>query len=309
MKFKRIVAVVLIISMLFAINTTSFASETLVTDNEVHISSFIDGDGKVNTVHVSSERPGTAHVEYYIDNVLVSIVDTEILNSNKSLDLTVNETNNVRINRTDVATGENKVYIEPLSKYITSSQQLSTEASVIESPEIRGYTYQGRINYNTFVDEYGYVHNDKIYIYQEAGNTTYNYKTLRGNYNEEIETIIGAVVSYVTTILLELAGIASPLVSAIISSVGATVINGRLMDSFVKEYYVRTTPYSIKARDVGTSREMFYDAEIYQVALVGGGYSSEYYYDGYLPWNSSVVAYWIFCDFWIYTYPGVASYA
>lgn len=75
-----------------------------------------------------------------------------------------------------------------------------------------------------------------------------------------------------------------------------------------RQYYTRTTPYKVKARDNVLSREKIYDAEKYQVALSGGGYSSEYYYEGYLPWDTDVVAYWMFCDFWAYSYPGVRSY-
>ncbi|MBR4743489.1 MAG: hypothetical protein IK082_04775 [Oscillospiraceae bacterium] len=65
---------------------------------------------------------------------------------------------------------------------------------------------------------------------------------------------------------------------------------------------------NVKACDYNSSRQEVYDAERYRVALSGGGYSSDYYYDGYLPWRSNAVAYWMFCDFWSYTYPGVSSY-
>lgn len=43
--------------------------------------------------------------------------------------------------------------------------------------------------------------------------------------------------------------------------------------------------------------------------IEGEGFSSEYYYDGYAPWNSDEIAYLMFLDFWAYTYPGVKSYS
>lgn len=92
--------------------------------------------------------------------------------------------------------------------------------------------------------------------------------------------------------------------STALKEVGVGVVQGAI----TKQYYVRTTSYSVKARDVSTSRENIYDAERYQIALSGGGYSSEYYYEGYLPWRTNAVAYWMFCDFWAYNYPGVSSY-
>ncbi len=68
--------------------------------------------------------------------------------------------------------------------------------------------------------------------------------------------------------------------------------------------YVKTTKYTVKARDNKTNREQFRNAEIFKVALKGGGYSSKDYYEGYLPWNDDIAAYQWFLDFWNYPYTG-----
>lgn len=124
-----------------------------------------------------------------------------------------------------------------------------------------------------------------------------------------VATVISVLAAVLTIILPELAELASNLFYAAASAVGVSIIGGIVQGAIKKQYYVHTTSYSIKACDTTTSRERIYDAERYQVALSGGGYSSEYYYEGYLPWKSSPVAYWMFCDFWSYTYPGVSSYS
>lgn len=42
----------------------------------------------------------------------------------------------------------------------------------------------------------------------------------------------------------------------------------------------------------------------------GGGYSSSTYYDGYMPWNSTAVAYWMYYDYWDgKSYPVVLSFS
>lgn len=72
--------------------------------------------------------------------------------------------------------------------------------------------------------------------------------------------------------------------------------------------YVKTTKYTVKTRDNKTNREQFRYAEIFKVALKGGGYSSKDYYEGYLPWNDDIVAYQWLLDVWNYPYPGVRGY-
>lgn len=75
-----------------------------------------------------------------------------------------------------------------------------------------------------------------------------------------------------------------------------------------KQYYVCSTDYKVKARDLSTSRERIYDAERFQVDLSGGDYSSSYYYDGDLPWLTFAVAAWMFSVYWSSPFQGVSSY-
>lgn len=65
--------------------------------------------------------------------------------------------------------------------------------------------------------------------------------------------------------------------------------------------------------DDSTQREKIYDAERFRVAVDSDTgeavFSSEYQYDGNMPWNSTDIAYYMFCDFWTYNYPGVKNFS
>ena len=305
--FRRLVAVVLTITMLFPISTTAFAAEKIGTSDGISVSSFIDGEGKVNTVHVSSNKAGTVHVDYYIDGILLNTVDVEILDEQELRENSSNSTGSVRIKYTDVVKSEIKEFTDLITNYIAPAG--IDEVQSIAEPANRGYTYQGKINYKTYYDGYGFTYTDSLSIYQETGSTTYKYKTINAEAGSIASIVIGVIAAVLTVICPALEIVATSLLHAAAYAVGTSIVAGIVQGAITKQYYVRTTDYNIKACDTSTSREQIYSAERYQVALTGGGYSSEYYYEGYLPWNTNAVAYWMFCDFWSYQYPGVSSYS
>lgn len=213
--------------------------------------------------------------------------------------------NIVNISYTDMKTHSMQQFTKLLSDYITNCE-------VTTSPNTRAsasYIYQGRINFKTFYDDSGDSHTDKLSIYQQTGATTYEYKTINAAEGTIASLAIGVIAAALTVFCPALAVVSTDLFYAAAYAVGSAIIAGKVQSAITKEYYVRTTAYNIKASDLATSRNNVYDAERYQTALDGGGYSSEYYYDGYLPWKNSTVAYWMFSDFWGYTYPGVSSYS
>ena len=307
MKIKRAMALVLAVVMLFSINTTAFAVENIGTSEDIHISSFVDGEGKLNTVYGSSEKVGTAHVDYDMDSILVNTVDVEILGLQETRRISPNSAGNVRIKYTDVETSESKVFTDSVSNYITASTESTAVLPGAELAAAATFTYQGRINYNTVYD-LGNTYADSLSIYQQAGETTYEYKTINAEKGTAAALVIGVIAAALTVVCPALKVVAADLLYAAAYAAGTTIVGGIIQGAITKQYYTRTTPYKVKARDNVLSREKIYDAEKYQVALSGGGYSSEYYYEGYLPWDTDVVAYWMFCDFWAYSYPGVRSY-
>ena len=306
---KRIIAFVLTIAMLLSLSATAFAANrNFETEEDQQGTSFVDAEGKVNTVYVSSERRGTAHVDYYIEGVLVNSVDAVILDLPQ--EAAVNSTNglgSVRITYTNMETLETNVFTDLVSKYVSDAQTGGKLPLVAEPAATAAYTYQGRINYNTD-DSFGYEDTDSLDIYQQTGNTTKEYKTVNGAAGVAVSVIITVVAAALSVIHPALEHLAVDVFQAVAYSLGVTIVGGILQSAITKQYYVRITRYKVRARDIRTSREQTYDAERYQVALDGGGYSSEYVYEGYLPWDTDAVAYWMFCDFWGYSYPGVKSF-
>ena len=307
-KTKRIIAIVLSLTMTFAFYTPVHASELdTYSVDDTSTTSFIDAEGKLNSIYVTSTEAGTAHVEYYIDGVLDNSVDTVLLDSQNVPTSSASSMQNVQIEYYDHNSNLSETSIVELAE-IDSFAELEQIPSI--SPlAANSFSYAGRINYNTYYDGFGIAYNDKLNIYTEAGTVTNAYRTINAEKGMAVSALVGVVASVLGVFLSPLASIATQLVYAAISSAGATVVGGIIQNAFSQRYYARITPYKVKARDVSTSRERTYDAERYQILLESGGYSSDYYYNGYLPWNSTAVAYWMFCDFWAYPYPGVSSYS
>lgn len=308
---KKLVAFFLTLTMAFSLVVPAFAADKETASSaSTGSTSFTDAEGKLNTVNISIPQVGSSHVEYYIDNVLINTVDVTIPNLVQTRSIsnslqTGSVSNIVNISYTDMKTHSTQQFTKQLSDYITNGE-------VSTSPITRAsasYIYQGRINFKTFYDDFGDSHTDKLSIYQQTGETTYEYKTINAAEGTLASLAIGVIAAALTVFCPALAVVSTDLFYAAVYAVGTSIIAGKVQGAITKKYYVRTTAYNIKARDLATSRDRVYDAERYQTALDGGGYSSEYYYDGYLPWKSSTVAFWMFSDFWGYTFPGVSSYS
>lgn len=294
---KRFVSVVMAIIMVYTLAVPAHASEN--TEQTVSTSSFVDSEGKLNSVDIIVHEAGNVTVKYYIENTLINTVTARISVSQTARD--TGET--VFITYTDASTNITQSYSEPLSNYITTVQTTTT-------PSARAsYIYQGNINYNTYYDSYGGVHNDKLSVYYKMGATTYEYKTVNATEGAVAAAAISALAAILSIICPLLSVVATDLFYAAAYAVGVSIIGGYVQGAISKQYYVCQTVYDIKAVDTPSLREQEYEGLRYRVALTGGGYSSTYYYEGYMPWNSDNVAYWLFPDFWTYQYPGVSSYS
>ena len=274
-------------------STTAFAKSTpLATTQQIYMTSFVDTEGKKNTVEIYIPQTGTSQVKYYIEEVLQNTVET-----------TVTERNQVNVVVIDAKSSTKQQFIAPISDYITNDQTVVDSSSIT-----RAYSYLGKINYNTYYDSLGYGHNYKLSVYQQTGLTLYEYRTLNAAKGTLASIAISVVAAVLTVICPALAVFSTNLFYAAAYAAGVTIVGGIVQGAISKTYYTRATNYDIQALDPDTSRQRFYSAKRYQVALDGGGYSSDYYYEGYLPWNTNAVAYWMFSDFWVTSYPGVKSY-
>ncbi len=300
---KKMISLLLVLALVVGICPAAFAGETV--SPEVEDFSFIDAEGKVNTIYMSSEQPGTSHVDYYIEGVLVSQVDVALLGGVDRSTGTLDDTTMVAITHTDVKSGVTTHSTELVSRYIVSEE---VEVPTLMAATPRVLVYQGKINYKTCYDIDGSVYNDSLYIYQEEGKTTYEYKTINAEAGWTAAVVIGVISAALTLICPALTIVTEDLLYAAAYAAGTTIVGGVIQGAITKTYYVQTTPITTKARDIKTSRENTYTGERYQVALEGGGFSSEYCYEGYAEWNSNDIAYLMFSDFWSYSYPGVKSY-
>lgn len=311
---KKLLSLLLSVSLIVTCSMHAVASEQPdeFTSAKSCISTFIDGDGMENTVIITSSNPGTAHVDYYIAGELINTVDALILESPETVAKTVCDDGTldqeVRITFTDVIKSTSDTFVEPISKYVRVSPSFDIPDADVEGGHSRGYIYQGKINYNTYYGPYG-NYTDKLHIYKDGGSTTYTYKTINSAAGTAASVVISVVAAVLTVLYGPLGSLAANLVASAAVAVGTTIVGGIIQGAISKRYYVQTTFFNVKAKDLPTSRERFYTAKQYRLALEGGGYSSSYYFEGYLPWNSNAVAYWMFSDFFAYQYPGVSSYS
>jgi len=296
---KKTLCTLLIISLLFNC-LFPVSADTIVDGVYQHTFSFIDGTGKNNSVALFVYSD-TVHVDYYIEGTLVNAVDVTKAESPSGID---REDDLYSVTLFDATSGTTTTSIEAISDYLVDEY---TYIDLLGAT--RSYSYQGRINYNTYYDEFGTSYSEKLSIYQQTGSTTYTYKTINAVQGSVASVIIGLIAEYLLGFLATLGGLASSLFYAAATAAGVEIISGIVQGAISKQYYVRTTAMSVRAIDTSTNRQQTYSAERYQVALSGGGYSSSYYFDGYLPWRSNTVAYWMFCDFWAFSYPGVSSYS
>ena len=300
---KKTISCILLFSILLTFIVPVYASNSN-TETEIQATSFIDGEGKVNTIYLSIPKPGSSHVEYYIEDILIDIIDVTIscTDTNNFDDMTV------FITSTDPVKNETSTHHEPLSNYITTSSIESSKPSKASS----AFVYQGKINYNTCYDPAANPHNYSLSIYyQQIGTERQEYKTVNAEAGTAVNYLTGIVAAALSIYFSPLSVLASSVVAAIAYNCGTTFVGGKLQAKISHEYYVKIADYRAKAID-GTQREHIYDTQRFQVAVDGDNgdniFSSEYQYEGNMPWNSTDVAYYLFCDFWTYNYPGVKSF-
>lgn len=259
---------------------------------------FYDGERKENVIVLSQTDTNTTNVEHYIDNNLinrVTIVMTSEYDGNDA---------ELSISIEDIINNRTVEYTDHVSTYVRDTGVVD-----LSSLNNRSYTYLGKINYNIYYDEFGVSHSDKLSVYQDVGATdTYN-KTINASTGDYVSVLIGVIANVISYYYNPLAAFASSLFYKAAEPFMSLIVGGIIYCSFTKQYKVEGTPVNVKAKDVSTGRERVYPSEKYRVKLTDGSYTSSYKYDGYLPWNNSTVAYWMFCDFWNYSYPGVASYS
>lgn len=292
---KKLISMLLVMVLMVTIPVQTFAySKSEQYETKTSTSSFIDAEGKENTIVMTILGRGRIHSEHFIDGQLLNKVDASSVDG-ENINLTITDAN-----------AESKQMKLKASSTLVNEKEYNSIARVI-TPQ--AYSYQGRINYKTCYDSFGNAYNYRLSIYQQTGSAYNTYKTINetaGTYLNVAVSVLGSILAIICPALVV---VSSSLMAAAIYAAGVSVVGGILQGAVSQRYFVSTTPYSVRATDPATSRSNSYSGEVYKVYL-GQNYMSGNYYEGYVPWNSNSVASMMFGDFWdANLYPGVLSYS
>lgn len=300
-KFMMVISTLLVLSMMFSLTASALEPQNGDSGTSIR-SSLIDAEGKENVFFISIISKGDVSVDHYIDGIYIGTAtakttDGYLVNgifrdaktraeNEYTLDFSTNTKKGTRFMDTAIGGSLQRLSIRPLA-----------------------YSLAGTITYKPYYDGYGNVYNEKLNVYLQAGSEFTEYRTLNTTAGYAASIAIGAIVAILTLFCPPLAAIASEVLGALALVAGTTIVGGIIQGAISKTYYTKVLPYDIKATDPKTSRNNYYTGERCYTAVPGSGsvptWSSSYYYNGYLPWNSNAVAYWIFCDFWAFPYPGI----
>lgn len=295
---KRCLALIVLLSVLSNISGIAFAHGSDETEYYHTSLSFFDGEGKKNTIVLSYNDTNTTFVEHFVDDELINKTTIVLVSEYDGEDALLS------INVEDIKNNVSIEYTDYISTYV--SDMGLDETTLLGD---RSYVYSGQINYNTYYDEFGVSHSDKLSIYQNIVSSVEHNKLISAVNGDYVSTLIGVISNVLLYYYNPLAALANTLFYAAAEPVISYIWDGIIHCALSKEYKVCETSINVKAKDMSSGRETVYPSSRYSVKLSDNTYSSSYYYDGYLPWNSNNIAYWMFCDFWNYSYPGVASYS
>ena len=296
---KKMICIILTIAMIFTMVIPAYAISSHVDPLFRSETSFVDSEGKENSIVLEIPAVASSHVEYYIEGELIQIADAELSFSESGR----GTFDTVIISLEDKRSGTISEIVEPISKYVQSNKL------AIDAIQPRGvYVYQGKIEYNTIYDAAA-SYNHMLFIWYQQGNTTDVYRNINTAAGQLVSTLLSAVAAAITILCPKLAKFSQDLVLAIIYGAGVNVVGGIIQGAISKRYLVEVTSYNVKAEDVETSECRFFTGEKYRLHLGNDEYSSPYEYNGYMPWNTSTVAYDLFNHFWSTTYPGVKRYS
>ena len=301
-KFTMVISVILVISLLFSLTANAFGPSRQ-NSGETIKNVFYDDEGKENVVLINMLSRGSVSVEHYIDGEYFGTATA------RTTDGYI-----VYADFTEASTRTISEYTLDFTPEANNESTVSDYSTIMSSAKdlpfmSRAYSFAGTITYKPYYDNWGNVYNEKLNVYLQANSEKTEYRTLNTAAGYAAALAIAALVVVLTIFCPPLTAIASHLLSALALAAGTTIVGGVIQGAISKTYYTKILPYDVRATDPKSNRSNDYWGERCYSAVPGSGsstiWSSSYYYNGYLPWNSYEVAYWFFCDFWAYPYPGI----
>lgn len=284
----KLLSIILALSLIFSMSVPTFAYSKHLANNMIikDTISYIDSDGN------------TCLVDITIDPNL-KLVTTESEQARSVFNL-----NNKKVS-TSYSNGSSTVKEFELPNVIpNSTPYFSARASS---------SYWGTVKYKTYYDPYIGDINDSLKVYATNNGTVKDEYIINGEQYDVASEIIGFAVSYLVGLGIEkwASHIIKGIWAALATEGIVKVSDGIIKKAFTTTVTAQNTYYDVEAVDPATDRSNSYEGSMHKVVAPGAHYS-EVYYEGYYPQflskNDNAVAYWMFCDFWAYSYPGVKSY-
>lgn len=298
---KRLLALGLFLVLCMTMATPAFAKETeIVAESEY---TFIDSDGKENTLVLNAYEDGTIITNYYIDGTWFSKTEG-------SYDET---TEAVNIARQTAVRSVERMAVQ-IDDIVSTQPSISTANIQIENAvsaqATNSYTYEGRIYYNPAYNlgtgGYDYYN---LAIYASFNREDWDYQTFNALAGYTVDALVTLLASALTVFYPPLTAVASGLFGAMAISVGATITSGVLKSGFVGNYYVHETFYDVKAIDNELSRTQYFQGSKYRVLLPGNEWTSDDYRRSFYYWYDDGIATVLYENFWaVGSCPGVDYY-
>lgn len=298
---KRLLALGLVLVLCMTMATPAFAKETEVVAESEY--TFIDSDGKENTLVLDAYEDGTIITNYYIDGTWFSKTEG-------SYDET---TEAVNIVRQTAARSVERMAVQ-IDDIVSTQPSISTANIQIENAmstqATNSYTYEGRIYYNPAYNfgtgGYDYYN---LAIYASFNREDWDYQTFNALAGYTVDALVTLLASALTVYYPPLTAAASGLFGAMAISLGATITSGVLKSDFVGTYYVHETFYDVKAIDNELSRTQYFQGSKYRVLLPGNEWTSDDYRRSFYHWYDDGIATVMYENFWaVGSCPGVDYY-
>jgi len=292
----KTIAVVLVCTLcLQLMPITSFAQSISPTDlrdendniigtkSNESVCEFIDSEDKVNRIHVV-KKDGIVTVNGYIDGELIAVSTV----SAQGNDYVITENVKGKVNTYKI----NNVDVKNLSDDI---QNMALQPA--------SYSLVGTIKYKPYITPYG-TYYYKLKVYHEQTGSDYGTYTLNAEKGALLSTLVGILCTALDVLT---SGQATNIIRSIVIGIGGSIVGGQISKAFTETIATYSYKYNVKANDPDTGRNCYYTGKRHRA--LASEYYDETYYEGYMPYNSTTVAYWMYCDFWDgNSYPGVESF-
>ena len=297
MMIKKLISIVLSLSLILASSSMSFAVEAPNTFKDSFATSttgYMDVEiEKLDTTKYSLKNNISFKISQYDNNQLTQTVTGQ---SNAEELIVTNYRDGVIINEDIINLSERIV------KNSTTLNDVNSEQHINKRSDFLGY-----ITYNNI-----YVSgNERIKVYSDFTISDTESYTINGEATDTLAVITGIIIS-VLSIFSPLLKICEQIAVAIISAAGGSVLGGAIGVFFSEDVAVNAYYYDLTGYDYSTGRySQIHSGVSRHVLTNSSSYAGEWLHENFTPynWKDNTLAYWFWCDLFSLEYPQVKSYS